>query len=127
MRPTPIPMQSEKEHQSIRLFQNDLLERLSHVHPITPLLMWGPIAGWLLWRSVSLYGLPTLPLIGITLAGAFIWTLSEYCLHHFPMRNKLAKYLKHYHLKHHYSGEGGRYGVSSPVWDWGFGTDPGRN
>jgi hypothetical protein len=81
----------------------------------------------LLWRSVSLYGLPTLPLIGIALAGAFMWTLGEYCLHRFPMRNKLAKYLKHYHLKRHYSGEGGRYGVSSPVWDWGFGTDPGRN
>jgi hypothetical protein len=42
--PTSIPMQPEKEHQSIRLFENDFLERLSHVHPITPLLMWGPIA-----------------------------------------------------------------------------------
>ena len=46
--PTPNPVQAEKQHQSIRLFENDLLERLSHVHPITPLLMWTPIAGWLL-------------------------------------------------------------------------------
>ena len=51
-------MQPEQEHQSIRLFENDLLERLSHVHPITPLLMWGPIAGWLIWRSFALYHLP---------------------------------------------------------------------
>ena len=62
MTPTPIPMQPDlcnrKQHQSIRLFENELLERLSHVHPITPLLMWGPIAGWLLWRSFSLYQLP---------------------------------------------------------------------
>ena len=50
--------QHHKQHQSIRLFENELLERLSHVHPLTPLLMWGPIAGWLLWRSFSLYQLP---------------------------------------------------------------------
>ena len=52
MTPTPIPMQPENQHQSIRLFENDFLERLSHVHPITPLLMWGPIAGWLIWRRM---------------------------------------------------------------------------
>jgi len=176
-------MQPEKQHQSIRLFENDLLERLSHVHPITPLLMWGPIVAWLLWRSLSLYQLPGLPVLAIALAGAFIWTLTEYCLHrylfhyqarsetgkwlvfmfhgclifglaipqpwiqpfcagfivgyliydyihysthHFPMRNPLAKFIKHYHLKHHYTKDGGRFGVSSPVWDWVFGTDPGR-
>ena len=70
MTPTPIPMQPEKTHQSIRLFENDLLERLSHVHPITPLLMWAPIAGWLIWRSFSLYQLPGLPVLAIALAGA---------------------------------------------------------
>ena len=74
-------MQPEKQHQSIRLFENDFLERLSHVHPITPLLMWGPIVAWLLWRSFSLYQLPGLPVLAIALAGAFIWTLTEYCLH----------------------------------------------
>ncbi|MEP5764795.1 MAG: sterol desaturase family protein [Halieaceae bacterium] len=198
-------MQPDKPHQSIRLFENDLLERLSHVHPITPLLFWGPIAGWLIWRSVSLHQLAAAPLLAIAVAGIFTWTLAEYCLHrflfhypaksklgkwlvflfhgnhhhdpkdktrlvmppagaipimaalyllfglvipqpwiepfcaffiigylvydyihyathHFPMRNRAAKFLKHYHLKHHFSGEGGRYGVSSPMWDRVFGT-----
>ena len=93
----PDPTQLQKQHQSIRLFENEFLERLSHVHPITPLLMWGPIAGWLLWRSVSLYQLPGLPLLAIALAGGFVWTLSEYCLHrflfHFPARSKAGKWL----------------------------------
>ena len=40
------------------------------------------------------------------------------------MRNPVAKYLKHYHLKHHFSGDGGRYGVSSPLWDLVFRTKP---
>ncbi len=69
MTPTPIPTQPENQHQSIRLFENDLLERLSHVHPITPLLMWGPIAGYLIWRSFAIYHLPVLPVLAIGLAG----------------------------------------------------------
>ena len=40
--PTSTHMQPDTKHQSIRLFENDLLERLSHVHPITPLVMWAP-------------------------------------------------------------------------------------
>ena len=66
------------------------------------------------------------PFCGGFIVGYLIYDYIHYSTHHFPMRNRLAKYLKHYHLKHHYSGEGGRYGVSSPVWDWVFGTDPGR-
>ena len=207
--PTRIPMQPEEQHQSIRLFENDFLERLSHVHPITPLLMWGPIAAWLIWRSFAVYNLALLPVLAIGVAGIITWTLTEYCLHrylfhfpatskvgkwlvflfhgnhhedpkdktrlvmppagaipimlvlyllfglfipqpwiqpfcaffiigyliydyihysthHFPMRNPVAKFLKHYHLKHHYAKEGGRYGVSSPLWDRIFGSDPGQ-
>lgn len=209
MTPTSTRMQPDQPHQSIRLFDNELLERLSHVHPITPLLMWTPIALWLLWRAVDHYALGAGAVMATALAGVFIWTLSEYCLHrflfhyqargklgqwlvflfhgnhhadprdktrlvmppagaipimavlyllfglvipqpwiqpfcagfiigyliydyihysthHFPMRNPVAKFLKHYHLKHHYSGETGRYGVSSPLWDRVFGTDPAR-
>jgi sterol desaturase/sphingolipid hydroxylase (fatty acid hydroxylase superfamily) len=199
--------QNSSEHQSIRLFENDVLERLSHVHPITPLLFWSPVAGWLLWRSVTLHGFGVEAILAMAAAGVFAWTLAEYVLHrfvfhyparsklgkwlvflfhgnhhhdprdktrlvmppaggvpimaalylffglfipqpwlepffaffivgyliydyihyathHFPMRNRVAKFLKHYHLKHHYSGEPGRYGVSSPLWDRVFGTRP---
>jgi dihydroceramide fatty acyl 2-hydroxylase len=201
-------MPRETQHQSIRLFENDLLERLSHVHPITPLLFWGPVVAWLLWRSLAVHDLPPAQVLLLAPAGVFTWTLTEYCLHrflfhyparsragkwlvflfhgnhhedprdktrlvmppagaipimaviyllfslvipspwiepfcaffivgyliydyihyathHFPMRNRVARYLKHYHLKHHFSGEGGRYGVSSPLWDVVFGTRPG--
>ncbi len=209
MAPISTPVQRDDQHTSIRLFENDLLERLSHVHPITPLLVWAPIALWLLVRSFSVYALEPLPVAAVALAGMFTWTLSEYCLHrylfhfpaksragkwlvflfhgnhhadpkdktrlvmppagaipimallyllfglfipqpwiqpfcggfiigyliydyihyathHFPMRNRAAKFLKHYHLKHHFSGDGGRFGVSSPLWDRIFRTDPGR-
>jgi sterol desaturase/sphingolipid hydroxylase (fatty acid hydroxylase superfamily) len=200
-------MTPETSHQSIRLFDNELLERLSHVHPITPLLFWSPVVLWLLWRTVDSAAVPLSALPLFALAGIFTWSLTEYFLHrvlfhfparsrlgkwlvflfhgnhhidpkdktrlvmppagaipimavlyglfllvlpadwldpftafficgylvydyihygahHFPMRNPVARYLKHYHLKHHYSGEGGRYGVSSPLWDIVFATRP---
>jgi sterol desaturase/sphingolipid hydroxylase (fatty acid hydroxylase superfamily) len=200
-------MASEGTHQSIRLFENDLLERLSHVHPITPLLFWSPVAAWLLWRGQSEHALGAATIALLAVGGILTWTFTEYLLHrflfhfparsrfgqwlvflfhgnhhedprdktrlvmppagaipimlvlyllfslllpaawldafcaffivgyliydyihyathHFPMRNPVAKYLKHYHLKHHYAREGGRFGVSSPLWDIVFGTRP---
>jgi dihydroceramide fatty acyl 2-hydroxylase len=195
------------QHQSIRLFQNDFLERLSHVHPITPLVVWSPVAVWLIWRALQLHGIGPAALMAVLLAGIATWTLAEYCLHrflfhfrarsrlgqwlvflfhgnhhedpmdktrlvmppagaipimviiyalfslfiprpwiepfcagfilgylmydyihysthHFRLRGRIGKYLKHYHLRHHYSGQAGRYGVSSPLWDLAFGTKP---
>jgi len=60
------------------------------------------------------------------IVGYLVYDYIHYSTHHFPMRNPVAKSLKLYHLKHHFSGEGGRYGVSSPIWDRVFGTDPGK-
>jgi sterol desaturase/sphingolipid hydroxylase (fatty acid hydroxylase superfamily) len=37
--------------------------------------------------------------------------------------------MKRYHMIHHHTGVDARYGVSSPLWDWVFGTmgeDPKR-
>src|SRR6056297_229057 len=70
-------------HESIRLFENDLLERLSHVHPITPLVFWGPVALWLLWSGLSSYALPAGAVLALAAAGLFTWTLTEYGLHRF--------------------------------------------
>ena len=96
MTSTSIPVQPDKQRESIRLFENDILERLSHVHPITPLLIWAPIAGWLFWRSVALADLNVSAVVAAALAGIFVWTLSEYCLHrylfHFPARSRPGKW-----------------------------------
>ena len=191
--------------ESVRLFENPLLEKLSHVHPIVPLLVWGPLAAWLMVRAVTVHGIGPAGLALIAVAGLLAWTLAEYLLHrflfhfpaksrlgkriiylfhgvhhdtpqdktrlvmppagavpilavlwllfslvlpqpwaepftaffivgylvydyihyathHFPMRHPLLRYLKQYHMRHHFAGEEGRYGVSSPLWDWVFGT-----
>ena len=204
------PSRNHRVDESVRLFRNPLLEKLSHVHPIVPLLVWGPVAGWLLWRAVGVHGIGLAGMALIGGAGLLTWTLAEYLLHrylfhyepkteigqrfiylfhgvhhdtpqdktrllmppagalpiiavlyllfylalpypwaepftgffiigylvydyihyathHFPMRHPVLQFLKRYHMQHHFSGEAGRYGVSSPLWDRLLGTFPSRS
>ncbi len=65
------------------------------------------------------------PLFTGFLVGYLIYDLTHYATHHFPMRSGYAKYIKRYHMQHHYKTPDARYGVSSPAWDYVFGTMPG--
>lgn len=56
--------------------------------------------------------------------GYLVYDLTHYATHHFPMRSGVLKYLKRYHMQHHYKTPDARYGVSSPLWDIVFGTKP---
>jgi sterol desaturase/sphingolipid hydroxylase (fatty acid hydroxylase superfamily) len=47
---------------------------------------------------------------------------THYFTHHFKARSRLGKFLKRYHLVHHHTGVDGLYGVSSPLWDYVFGS-----
>jgi sterol desaturase/sphingolipid hydroxylase (fatty acid hydroxylase superfamily) len=100
------PVEANRTESSVRLFQNDLLEALTHVHPLVPLLFWGPIAGFLLWRSITVHDLPATGLFAIGALALFVWTLTEYCLHrfvfHFPAQSRVGKYLVFlFHGVHH--------------------------
>jgi 4-hydroxysphinganine ceramide fatty acyl 2-hydroxylase len=46
----------------------------------------------------------------------------HYAIHHFPMKRGVWLWLKHYHLRHHYSDDHAGFGVSSPLWDYVFRT-----
>jgi sterol desaturase/sphingolipid hydroxylase (fatty acid hydroxylase superfamily) len=65
------------------------------------------------------------PLFTGFLVGYLIYDLTHYATHHFPMRSGYAKYIKRYHMQHHYKTPDARFGVSSPIWDYVFGTMPG--
>ena len=191
--------------ESIRLFENDFLESLSHVHPIMPLVVWTPIILFLFYRAATIDSLSAMYFVIFFIVGILVWTLTEYLLHryvfhfnaksklgkrfvfmfhglhhddpqdptrlvmppvpailivsvlwqivalvvpsqfmnvfmanfligylcydyihyathHFPMTSPIGKYLRKYHLQHHYSGEASKYGVSNPLWDYIFGT-----
>ncbi len=91
---------------SIRLFKNPVLESLTHVHPIVPLLVWSPLIAWLIWRSLTVHQLGLGALLLVALAGLLLWTLVEYSLHrflfHFPAKHALGKWLVFlFHGVHH--------------------------
>jgi len=62
------------------------------------------------------------PLMAGFMVGYLAYDLTHYAQHHFPMRTGYAKYIKRYHMQHHYKDPDTRFGVSSPVWDWVFRT-----
>jgi dihydroceramide fatty acyl 2-hydroxylase len=97
---------SNNPEESIRLFKNDFMESLSHVHPIVPLLLWSPIAGVLLYRSFAIHQLPLLAVLGIGVLAVISWTLVEYWLHrivfHWPAKSKFGKWFVYmFHGLHH--------------------------
>jgi sterol desaturase/sphingolipid hydroxylase (fatty acid hydroxylase superfamily) len=46
----------------------------------------------------------------------------HYATHHAPFKAKLGLWLKHHHVRHHYLDPERGYGVSTPLWDYVFGT-----
>lgn len=197
----PAKFVSNKD-ETIPLFENPWLERLSHIHPATPAVVFLPIAGWFLWRGLQ--DASALVVVGSVVAGLFAWTLTEYSLHrwvfhyqptsdlgkklhflmhgihhdypqdhtrlvmpppvslplaaafglvfswlfgpyfegifagflvgyvvydtthyathHWKMQSPVGRFLREYHLRHHYRDDDLGYGVSSPLWDYVFGT-----
>jgi sterol desaturase/sphingolipid hydroxylase (fatty acid hydroxylase superfamily) len=190
---------------SIRLFESDFLESLTHVHPIIPLVMWAPVVGYCLYDGISIKGLTLAGHVFVAVCALLIWTLAEYAIHrwafhfesdskfitriiflfhgihhddpqdatrlvmppfpavilvsilyftfkliipapymltfmgwfligylcydyihyathHFPMTSKVGRYLRKYHLQHHFANEESKYGVSNPLWDYIFNT-----
>lgn len=64
------------------------------------------------------------PLFSAFIFGYLVYDLTHYATHHFPMRSGYAKFIKRYHMQHHYKTPNKRFGVSSPLWDVVFSTKP---
>lgn len=60
---------------------------------------------------------------GLTV-GYLAYDMIHYATHHFSWDNRVMKYLRKYHMAHHFKHEPTRYGVSNPLWDYVFGTAP---
>jgi sterol desaturase/sphingolipid hydroxylase (fatty acid hydroxylase superfamily) len=196
-------------YESVRVFDNRFLEAFTHVHPATPLVLWGPLALWLIWRSFAVHHLTVAAVAGVAILGLLTWSLAEYVLHRYlfhlraegafrtrlqfmlhglhhvdpadPTRlvlpplpsaiggvifyaafrivlgptwvepffaffvvgyllydylhyashrfapaNRVGRFLKNHHMRHHFATPDARWGVSSPLWDYVFGTSDRR-
>lgn len=92
--------------QSRRLFSNAFLEKFTHVHPITPILLWGPVVSVLLYRGFSGGQLGVAVVLAWVLGGILTWSLAEYLIHrfvfHFVARRLFLKRVVYlFHGIHH--------------------------
>jgi dihydroceramide fatty acyl 2-hydroxylase len=73
----------QKANQSIQLFNNPWLEKMTHVHPIIPILLWAPIISYFLISAFWVDEVPKSTLFLLGVSGVLTWTLCEYLLHRF--------------------------------------------
>ena len=71
------------KNESVRMFKSDLLEFFSHVHPITPLVLYLPVVAYSLYFAAWREELPFLLIVALFVFGWLIWTLLEYVIHRF--------------------------------------------
>lgn len=68
--------------ESCRMFRSDLLERLSHVHPVVPHLLFIPVVLAMVTLAVRAgQGIGAIGLLVTT--GLLVWTVTEYVIHRY--------------------------------------------
>jgi 4-hydroxysphinganine ceramide fatty acyl 2-hydroxylase len=76
-------MYVSNKNETVRMFESDFMEFFSHVHPATPLILYLPVVGGMLYLSFARQNFSLLAVIGLFFAGVFIWTLLEYVIHRY--------------------------------------------
>lgn len=64
------------------------------------------------------------PLMAGLAIGYLSYDMIHYWVHHYSPRSRAGKFLRRYHLEHHFKNPHSGYGVSQPLWDYVFGTTP---
>lgn len=63
------------------MFASDFFERLSHVRPWVPHVIFTPVIAATLWYGIREFGVMSAS--GLVLFGLFVWTITEYTIHRF--------------------------------------------
>src|SRR2546428_5509851 len=94
------------KNETVRMFKSDFMEFFSHVHPATPLVLYLPVIGYMLYVAFWQRRLSILLGACLFLVGALLWALLEYIIHrdlfHYAPKSRLGKPL-HFilHRVHH--------------------------
>jgi sterol desaturase/sphingolipid hydroxylase (fatty acid hydroxylase superfamily) len=106
---------SHSAHHENPTAMDDLFANLSMSLPIATVY-------WLLaWAVLGTWQAASYLLTGLV-AGYFVYEWLHFKAHHGKSRLRPLRYLRKYHLRHHYRNPDRRFGVTSPVFDLLFGT-----
>ncbi|HWT95831.1 MAG TPA: sterol desaturase family protein [Solirubrobacteraceae bacterium] len=75
----PSPRRTDILRASPRMFESDILDKLSRVHPSVPVIIFVPAIVALALFGLERNGVPGF--LGLLLGGYIVWTLTEYWLH----------------------------------------------
>lgn len=67
---------------TVRMFEKEWMEKLSHVYPWVPHAIYVPVVGWMIWRGAGA-GLGGWEIAGLYVAGGVVWSAVEWVLHQF--------------------------------------------
>src|SRR6266576_3961740 len=85
------------KNETVRMFESNFMEFFSHVHPATPVVLYGPIIGLMLYLSFAHNNLSFLSVLAFFVVGILTWTLLEYVIHrylfHYEPKTRLGKLL----------------------------------
>src|SRR5437016_611095 len=107
------------KNETVRMFESDFMEFFARVHPATPLVLYLPVVGYMLYLALWRQKLSFLVVAGFFLLGVLLWTLLEYVIHryvfHYEPKTRVGKRL-HYviHGVHHDFPNDGRSLVMPP-------------
>jgi sterol desaturase/sphingolipid hydroxylase (fatty acid hydroxylase superfamily) len=105
-----------------------LVHGVHHAYPddarrwVIPLAASLPITIALFVAFMLLFGVFGRPLFGGFLHGYLTYDLLHYFIHRGRLPTRAGRYLRQYHLTHHYAKPDRHFGVSSPLWDLVFRT-----
>ncbi len=81
--------------ETVVMFKNPILERLSRIHWSVPLFLYVPVVIYFLYKAIFIVHLPFLIITGLFIGGVVSWTFAEYVLHrwvfHTDLPGKLGK------------------------------------
>jgi sterol desaturase/sphingolipid hydroxylase (fatty acid hydroxylase superfamily) len=105
-----------------------LVHGVHHAYPddsrrwVMPLVVTAPIAVVLFIAAGRVLGPTGDPVFGGFVHGYLVYDLLHYFIHRGRVPTRLGRYLRQYHLAHHFKTPERHFGVSSPLWDVVFRT-----
>ena len=65
------------KNETVRMFDSDFMEFFSRVHPVTPLVLYVPVIGYMLYVSLWQRQLSIVAVVALFLLGVLLWTLTR--------------------------------------------------